>query len=254
MATRSEEDAGASRVVLEARAVEHSYEDVKVLGSIDLMVGKGEAVCVMAPSGAGKSTLLRVLLGLEPPCRGHAACRVPRTEVGAVFQEDNLLPWLNVTENARLLNDLTGKPIDRERLERCMEQLDLVEFRAHLPRALSTGMKQKVAVCRLLSYAPTLHVIDEGLANMDDWTRFLVCDLVRESALGSGGTLLVVTHNPTDALHMADKIILGTGRPLSLESRFENPLPRDRDVSVRFTPEFRDALERLRDVQNDLRS
>lgn len=234
---------------LRAVGVSHSYDGVSIVEALDFRLNDGETVAIMAPSGAGKSTLLRLLLGLERPRAGDTRIHVAPKEIGVVFQEDSLLPWLDVYENATLLNQLSGKPVDQAALEGLFAAFSLQDFGQHLPRALSTGMKQKVAVCRVLSYQPRLLVLDEGLANMDDWIRFRTCDLLRHAVLESQGSLLVVTHNSTDALHMCDTVLLGSQRPLRFNSVFHNPLPADRDLNIRFTPEFRRALEALRDGQ-----
>jgi ABC-type nitrate/sulfonate/bicarbonate transport system ATPase subunit len=232
--------------LIESNDLALSYKNIAVLDSVSLRICRGEAVGIMAPSGAGKSTLVRVLLGLEAPGGGKSALRIPSTEVGIAFQEDSLLPWLDVNENATLLNRLNHKPYVEGDFEGLLSQLELLPFRRHFPRALSTGMKQKVALCRLLLFQPTLYVIDEAFSNIDDWLRFALCDLLRERVIRHNASLLCITHNPTDALHLCDRIYIGTPRPLAMRSEFTSPLPPGRDAQIRFTLEFRQALEELR--------
>lgn len=239
--------------LIELTQIYHAYGEMNVLESVSLTVSRGDAIGIMAPSGAGKSTLVRVLLGLESPTEGSVKHYIDKREFGVVFQEESLLPWLNVIENASLLNILNGKPVDSARLEGYLDDFGLRSFQTHMPRELSTGMKQKVVICRIMLYRPTLYLIDEGLANIDDWQRFQVCDLLRKRALGNGGALIIVTHNPADALHLADRIWIGRGRPLFLEKSYVNSLPKDRDATIRFTPKFRRAMEDLNNAQNNAR-
>jgi NitT/TauT family transport system ATP-binding protein len=216
-----------------------------VLDAVNLRVATGEAIGIMAPSGAGKSTLVRVLLGLEKPDAGSTLLHLSTKDIGVVFQEDSLLPWLDVTENATLLNRLNRKPFRSEELDRLLSSFELDRFKGYFPRALSTGMKQKVALCRLFLFSPRLYVVDEGLSNIDDWLRFTICDMLRDRVL-NGAALVVITHNPTDALHLCDRIHMGASRPLSLAQVFTNKLPRDRGTATRFTTAFRESLEELR--------
>ncbi len=239
--------------ILEVDRIGHSYHDLSVIESVTFSLKAGESVGIMAPSGAGKSTLLRLLLGLERPTRGERVLHTKTTNIGVAFQEDSLLPWLNVRENTLLLNELNGKTCDASVLERYFCALGLRDFCNHMPRALSTGMKQKVAICRLFVYQPSLYVVDEGMANVDDMLRFTVCDLLRQRVVEDRAALLFVTHNPTDALHLADRIMTGTGRPMRFSREFTNPLAADRDQKIRFTSQFRQALQDLQNVQNDTR-
>lgn len=225
--------------------IKHKYGSLWVVDSVNFNIMQGESVAIMAPSGAGKSTLLRLLLKLEKPTSGECSLGIPSTDIGVVFQEDNLLAWLNVEENARLLVDLARKQFSQQDLDGYFKQLGLHEFRGQFPRALSTGMKQKVALCRLLVYSPLLYVIDEGMANIDDLLRFALCDQFRSRVVQQGSSLLTITHNPTDALHLSDRILIGKPRPLSISTEIINPLPYNRDFRIRFTQDFRVALERL---------
>ena len=122
----------------------------------------------------------------------------------------------------------------------------LAEFRSYYPSELSAGMRQKVALCRLLLYSPRLHVLDEAMANIDDLSRFSLCDALRSQVVQDGSSILFVTHNLTDALHLADRVLLGSPRPLQLTKEFINPLPRRRDYRARFTHEFQNSVEQLR--------
>lgn len=232
--------------VVDVTNVSRSYGSLRAVESITFQVRRGESVVLMAPSGAGKSTLLRVVLGVEEPSSGECVHYVSADRIGVSFQEDSLLPWLTVEENVRLLNHLTNRPVSREQLDGYLGKLGLQEFRAKFPRQLSTGMKQKTALCRLLVFAPDVYVIDESMANIDDFMRFTLCDMLREKVIGQNASIIAVTHNPTDALHLADRILIGSGRPLALVGEVIPELPRNRIYTERFTRRFSDALEELR--------
>lgn len=232
--------------LLTARNVSHSYGQIKVVEGVSLEVMAGESVAIISPSGSGKSTLLRLLLRLEKPANGETTVLVPPSDIGAVFQEDSLLPWLNVLENLSLLNRLHKKPVDEQQCKKLLASYGLAEFQDYYPSQLSGGMKQKVALCRLLLYAPRFYVLDESMANMDDLSRFALCDALHAQVAENNSSILFVTHNLTDALHLADRVLIGTTRPLRIAKEFKNPLPRRRDFHVRFSREFQEAVDQLR--------
>jgi len=235
-----------SNPLVRAMGVTHYYGELKVVDGVNLSVQPGESVGIISPSGSGKSTLLRLLLGLERPSEGEASLLVAPSAVGVVFQEDSLLPWLNVAQNLCLLNELHKKPVDEGRRNRLLKTYGLADFTRYYPSQLSGGMKQKVALCRLLLYAPHLYALDESMANIDDLSRFSLCDALRSRIIQDNSSILFVTHNLTDAVHLADRVLVGTSRPLRLTEDFVNPLPRRRDYQARFTRDFQEAVERLR--------
>jgi NitT/TauT family transport system ATP-binding protein len=235
-----------SNPLLKGANIVHWYGKLKVVDNVSVSVMPGESVAIISPSGSGKSTLLRLLLQLEEPTEGTASLLVPPSGIGAVFQEDSLLPWLNIVENICLLNKLHRKPVDETECQKLLECYGLADFKEYYPSQLSGGMKQKVALCRLLLYLPRLYVLDESMANMDDLSRFGLCDALHSQVAQDGSSILFVTHNLTDALHLADRILLGTSRPLRFTKEINNPLPRRRDYHARFSHEFQAAVDQLR--------
>lgn len=204
----------------------------------------------MAPSGAGKTTLLRLLLGLEAPSVGEVTRSLRPEQLSVVFQEDSLFPWLDVLENVTLLNRLTNKPVDQSRLQEYLERLDLAAFRSHMPRSLSTGMRQKVSLCRSLVFQPRLYAIDEGLANIDDEQRYVICSMLRNEVMCNGSSVLLITHTRSDCLLLCDEVIIGSPRPLAVVGQYCNSLPTTCPGDFRFTPAFRAAMEELGRVQS----
>jgi NitT/TauT family transport system ATP-binding protein len=235
----------ASDVLSEATGVSHAYGSLTIVQALSLHVRAAECLVIMAPSGAGKSTLLRLLLGLETPRVGTCKLFVPTTDIGVAFQEEPVFPWLTVQENVSVVAKVSGRHIDPAQVNEQLDALGLTPWRDEFPRRLSTGMKQKVALGRLLVMAPRMYVIDESMANIDDLSRFSICDELRRRVVG-GASILAITHNPTDALHLGDRILVGTTRPLTISRTIENPLRRDRNYRARFTREFESALEELR--------
>jgi NitT/TauT family transport system ATP-binding protein len=228
-----------------ACGVTHYYGNLKVVDDVTFELKRGESVAIVSPSGSGKSTMLRLLLGLEKPTEGNTSMFLSPKQVGAVFQDDSLFPWLTVAENVSILNRLHRQPINAKRLSELSASYDLSEFSQYYPSQLSAGMKQKVALCRLLLYDPCFYVLDEAMANMDDLVRFVFCDALRGRITQRNSAILFVTHSITDAIHLADRVLIGSARPLHLVREFVNPLKREHDFTIRFTREFQDVVEML---------
>jgi NitT/TauT family transport system ATP-binding protein len=243
---RPEDQEIPSASAVASSGITHFYGNLKTVDNVSMEVDWGESVAILGPSGAGKSTFLRLALGVEHPSQGHALIKLKPSEVGAAFQEDSLLPWLNVTENICLLHKIHEKPIAEDRLAETFKSAGLEAFKDYFPWQLSTGMKQKVALLRLLLYSPRFYVLDEAMANIDDFSRFSLCDAFYSRVVNLESSVLFITHNLMDALHMADRILVCSERPLHITQEFINPLSRKRDYNIRFTAEFQQALEKLR--------
>jgi NitT/TauT family transport system ATP-binding protein len=232
-------------IILEANSLLHNYNGLPVIGPVSFAIRRGEGIAIMAPVGAGKSTLLRLLLGAQVPRSGARKVFPLPDAVGVAFQEDNLLPWLTVRENLLLLNSLHRRDVDEERLKELVYDLRLASYEHYLPSRLSSGMKQKVGVGRLLLYRPSLYVLDEALAHVDELARGSLCSALADRITTDQASVILVTHNPTDALQVADSILIGTTRPLTVRSVFSNPVPRDARRLGPTDPMFRAALDQL---------
>jgi NitT/TauT family transport system ATP-binding protein len=231
--------------LVEATGICHSYGDLAVIGPLDLILNAGEGVAIMAPVGAGKSTLLRILLGAQSPVSGQRKCFPSSEAVGVAFQEDNLLPWLTVRENILLLNSLHRRGVNASEVDALLEYLLLTRYQNYLPSELSSGMKQKVGVGRLLLYTPALYILDEALAHVDELGRKSLCSTLARRIDNDHASVLLVTHNPTDALQLADRILIGSARPLTISQVFDNPVPRDLRALGTADTTFRSALDTL---------
>ena len=213
-----------------------------------LSVGEGEFVALVGPSGCGKSTILKVVAGLiaasagsvlvgDEPVRG-----VP-DGVGMVFQNDALLPWKTVRDNVRLplaLRGLTHREQDAE-IARLLELVQLTGFEDFYPRALSGGMRKRVALARTLAYDPRLFLMDEPFGPLDAQTRILIGREFLAIWERLGKSVLFVTHDVEEAIALADRVLVMSPRPGRIVAEFPIDLPRPRDYEeIRFEPQFRD--------------
>lgn len=231
------------------------------LHQLTFAVADQEFVCILGPSGSGKSTLLRILAGLLPPTEGKAyfesqVITGPRREVGFVFQKANLMPWRTVLRNILLPLELSGMP-DHEALERVREMIELVGlqgFANALPRDLSGGMAQRVAISRALIHDPKVLLLDEPFGALDALTRERMgTELLRIWQL-KRKTILMVTHSISEALFLADRVLVLSHRPGELILDVKVKLPRPREEGVRYTPAFGELARKVRSAIEGLES
>lgn len=207
------------------------------LQEVELSVGEGEILSLVGTSGCGKSTLLRLLCGLERPSDGQVllhgqAVTGPSPEVGMVFQEPRLMPWLTVAENVRLaLLDLPREE-QEERIARVLEKVGLAAFAKALPRQLSGGMAQRVALARALVRRPSVLLLDEPFSALDSFTRLKLQDHLAELWAQERFTLILVTHDVEEAVILSDRVVVLRGHPGRIHRIFEVELPRPRRRSA----------------------
>lgn len=229
------------------------------LGAVTFSVYPQEFVCVLGPSGSGKSTLLRALAGLLPPTKGEITFvggEPPR--IGFVFQQANLMPWRSVLENITLPLEVENIPKETAR-QRALKMINLVGlqgFENSLPRDLSGGMAQRVALARALVHDPDILLLDEPFGSLDALTRERMwMELSRiwqasQSPLTGrpGKTVIMVTHSISEALFLADRVLVLTARPGKIKLDLKVDLPRPREDDMRYTLHFGRLARRLKEA------
>lgn len=226
------------------------------LHAIDRMsfeVQPQEFVCILGPSGSGKSTLLRVLGGLLRPTTGQVRHRGrpldgPQREIGYVFQKANLMPWRSVLQNITLPLELEGIAHEQA-LAKAREMVELVGltgFEAVLPRDLSGGMAQRVAIGRALVHDPDVLLLDEPFGSLDALTRERMGGELLRIWQARRKTVIMVTHSISEALFLADRVLVFSGRPGRLLLDLPVPFERPRQDAVRYTHRFGELVSQVR--------
>jgi NitT/TauT family transport system ATP-binding protein len=212
----------------------------------------GELIVFLGPSGCGKSTILKAIAGLLPVDEGRIELTgqpigPPGKDRGMVFQSYTSFAWLTVRENVEYGLRLAGVGA-RERKQRSMEMLKsvgLAEFADAYPKALSGGMKQRVAIARTLLNNPKVLLMDEPFGALDPNTRWGMQSLVLDMLRRNDNTVLFVTHDVSEAVYLADVIYLLSSRPAQILHRVDVPFFADRSFAVKSSPEFRKVEDHL---------
>ena len=232
---------------------------VQALTGVNLEVADGEFVALLGPTGCGKSTLLRLVSDLLRPTsgtvevRGNPAAVARRAnEFGFVFQEAALLPWRTALDNVRLPLEVVKYP-EEQRIARCehlLEMVGLSKFRGNYPHELSGGMKQRVAIVRALAWNPSILLMDEPFSALDELTKAQLQDDLLDLWSREKKTVLFVTHNISEAVYLADRVVVMSSHPGRIARTLDITLPRPRTADMRETMEFlalvREAREALK--------
>jgi NitT/TauT family transport system ATP-binding protein len=229
---------------------------VHALHHVTTEVRRGELLAIVGPSGCGKSTLLNLTAGLMVPGTGDVLydgeriCGV-NTNVSYITQKDTLLPWRTVEANVALPLTLgpharLAKDARRERVARYIEMVGLQGFERHYPSELSGGMRKRAQLARSLVYEPDVLLMDEPFGALDAQLKLVLQAELLRTWEGSGKTLIFVTHDLTEAISLADRVIVMSSRPGRIRAVEHIDLPRPRDVfSIRFAPDFGLYFDRL---------
>lgn len=210
--------------LLDFRVQRKAFAGHTVLQDVHMQLAEGEVVSLLGPSGCGKSTLLRIVAGLERDYSGQALRG--EGEVAFVFQEPRLMPWLTVAENIGFADD---RAYDRPRVAQLIREVGLEGFEQALPKQLSGGMAQRVAIARGLYSRPRVLLLDEPFSAVDAFTRMKLQDLLLALAAHHGIALLLVTHDVDEALYLGDRVLVMGSRPGRVLETLEVPLARPRD-------------------------
>jgi NitT/TauT family transport system ATP-binding protein len=217
------------------------------LQDIRLRIPQGQFVCLLGPSGCGKSTLLNAIAGFAPPTGGQVLAHgVPVTgpgpERGMVFQEYALFPWMTVEQNVGFGLQIKGvaRAKAAQRVAELLELLSLEDFAKRYPKDLSGGMRQRVAIARVLALDSPILLMDEPFGALDALTRRNLQDELLRLWAELKKTVIFVTHSIEEAIYLADRIVVMTYRPGTVKRDMPVALPRMRDPAA---PEF-NALKR----------
>jgi nitrate/nitrite transport system ATP-binding protein len=233
-----------------------AWDRTEVLADINLQVERGEFIAIVGFSGAGKTTLMNLLSGLAFPDKGTVTLdgkpvTGPGPERGLVFQNYSLLPWLTVYENIALAVDQVfprwSAAERRTHVEKYIEIVNLVPARNKLPRELSGGMRQRVAVARTLAMEPQVLLLDEPLSALDALTRANLQDEITNIRQQDDKTIVLITNDPDEAILLADRVIpLTAGPRATLGPSFPVTIPRPRDrKELNHDPDFKHARNEI---------
>jgi NitT/TauT family transport system ATP-binding protein len=230
------ESAPSSNPVVSLRGVGKAFPSGTVaLAGLDLDVRNGEFVSLLGPSGCGKSTALRIIAGLSDPTQGSVVWPATTGEgqLGFVFQEPTLMPWANVSNNVMLPLKLRGATANKasERVKAALHRVGLEKFENAYPRELSGGMRMRVSIARALVTEPTLLLMDEPFAALDEITRFKLNNDLLEVWQALRTTVVFVTHSVFESVYLSSRIVVMAARPgrVFTELAIDAPYPRDQN-------------------------
>src|ERR1700733_7384293 len=234
-------DAADALLVVEDIAMHFATAEggVTAIDNVSFTVAPGEFLAVIGPSGCGKSTLFNIIGGLLGGYAGRGAVAGeniygPPPSVGMVFQEESTFPWRNVVDNVAFPLEIAGMA-KRERIERARHFVSMVGldgFEKRYPAELSGGMRQRVSMARTLASEPKILLMDEPFAALDEQTRLLLGDKVLQIQQQLNQTMLLITHNITEAVQLADRILVMTYRPGRVKRMVDIKLPRPRTSEI----------------------
>lgn len=230
--------------------------DVTALSDISLDVAPGEFVAIVGPSGCGKSTLLKLVAGLLTASSGEVLLggervKGPRHDIGYVFQRAALLEWRSALRNILLQAEMRRMPSARARAraDELIRMTGLTGFEDAYPHELSGGMQQRVALCRALLHEPPVLLMDEPFGALDALTREQLNTELNRIWRTTGTTVLLVTHSISEAVYLADRVVVMSPRPGTITEIIEVGLPAERDYAETLgRPEFRAATARIREL------
>ena len=227
--------------------------DVLALEDCSLDIGKGDFVAFVGPSGCGKSTLLNIIAGLMSPTSGSIIyqgeeLKGVNQKVGYITQHDSIFPWMTVEQNVGISLEVRKFPQNgrAKEVEKFIKLVGLEGFEKHYPSQLSGGMRKRVGLARTLIYDPMALLLDEPFGALDAQLKLVLQDELLKIWEKAKKTMLFVTHDLGEAIALADRVVVFTGRPGKIKLIREIPIPRPRNVfQIRFSPQFGDLYEEV---------
>jgi NitT/TauT family transport system ATP-binding protein len=228
---------------------------LRALEPVNLSIDRGEFICLVGPSGCGKTTLLKITAALLAPTQGSVLFKdspltEPSRSIGVMFQKPVLLPWRTVEKNAYLPAEIAGTmgPDTVARVSQVLKMVGLEDFATALPDQLSGGMQQRAAMARTLAYEPELLLMDEPFGALDEFTREAMNLELSELTSQAGITSLFVTHNISEAVFLADRVVVMSPRPGRVSGVVEVPFPKPRRVDFMRDPAFTQLTFEVRSI------
>lgn len=227
---------------------------VRAVDNVSIDIQQGEFVTIVGPSGCGKSTVLNILAGLYPPSSGEILIEGKlvsglNPEIGYITQQDNLLPWRTLRNNVLLPIEFREGRINAEAQERVsalIQRVGLSGFENHYPHELSGGMRQRANIIRTLVYNPRVILMDEPFGPLDAQTRLTLQNQLLQLWEEERKTIIFITHDLTEAIALADRVVVMTGRPGGVKSVTPIPIPRPRDVyHIHHSQAYREVYDKL---------
>jgi NitT/TauT family transport system ATP-binding protein len=246
---------GRGGAIVRIAAVNKVFGELEAIRQLSFEVADGEFLSLLGPSGCGKSTLLMMIAGLIDPSAGEirikdAKVAGPRREVGVVFQSPVLLPWRTVLQNVLFPIELLKLPRRQYEL-RAMDLLRMAkidEFSGLLPRQLSGGMRQRVAICRALVHDPSILLMDEPFSALDAITRDEMAVELQRIWQANRKTVIFVTHSIREAAFLSDRVLVMARRPATIIDELPIDLPRPRAIAVTEDEAFNRLVRHLRNA------
>ena len=229
---------------------------VTALTGVNLTVDKGDFVSFIGPSGCGKTTFLRVIADLEKPTSGSITVNglTPeearrRRAYGYVFQAAALYPWRTIEKNIALPLEIMGYSTadQKARIERTLDLVNLTGFGKKYPWQLSGGMQQRASIARALAFDADLLLMDEPFGALDEIVRDHLNEQLLKLWARTNKTICFVTHSIPEAVYLSTKIVVMSPRPGRVTDIIESPLPKERPLGIRETPEFLEIAHRVRE-------
>jgi sulfonate transport system ATP-binding protein len=233
--------------LLTIEGVSKSFSGSQIFKDLNLTVESGEIISLLGKSGCGKSTLLRLVAGLDPVHQGQVRVNDlpitgPGRQVGLMFQEPRLFPWLNVRDNVAFGLPPARKSSKDKVAAGLLEEVGLSDSANLLPRQLSGGMAQRVALARALAGEPEVLLLDEPFSALDAFTRMRLQELVLKVWEDYRPTMLLVTHDIEEALYLSDRVVVLGEKPAGVREIIEVKLPRPRNRSDTYLLDLRGQL------------
>ncbi len=229
---------------------------VHALKDVSLQIDKGEFVSFIGPSGCGKTTFLRCMADLEHPTGGEITVNGVSPEAarksrayGYVFQAAGLYPWRTIGGNIRLPLEIMGysKADQSERVARVLELVELSGFEKKYPWQLSGGMQQRASIARALAFDADILLMDEPFGALDEIVRDHLNEQLLHLWARTQKTIAFVTHSIPEAVYLSTKIVVMSPRPGRITDVIESPLPKERPLDIRDSPEFLEVAHRVRE-------